>query len=271
MKLRILLIGLTLLFVSLGVAAKDIITTTDGKNIDAKVEEITETVIKYRKASNPNGPLYTIAISSVATIKYENGDIDTFSGSAKTAIPASPSKLNQSQNGTMTDDELLRQAGNQDNSINQNSNQGVSDTDLLKMEAKYSNYVYFNDDMMKDVKKAKSYRIIGWIGSGVLLAAGIGVGLGLYATDYNDYGDYGAEMFGIMVGGLVAGTAWCLGFNLKANSLMKRAKASGYYSATIFESEILRNGDKSLMAGINVLGNRFSNDKCCGISLKFNF
>jgi len=267
MKLRILLIGLTLLFVSLGVAAKDIITTTDGKNIDAKVEEITESVIKYRKASNPTGPLYTIAISSVATIKYENGDMDTFSGSAKTATPASPSKSNQPQNGTMTDDELLRQVGSPDNSINQNNKQGMSDADLLKMDAKLN---YNQTNFEKDIKKAKLYRKIGWIGGGILAAAGMGVGIGLgCAWSWSDC-DIPAVV-GIMSAGLVAGAAWCLGFNLKANSLMKRAKASGYYSATILESEILRCGDKSLMAGINVIGNRISNDKCCGISLKFNF
>lgn len=270
MKLRILLIGLTLLFVSLGVAAKDIITTTDGKNIDAKVEEITETVIKYRKASNPTGPLYAIAISSVATIKYENGDIDTFSTSAKTAAPTSPTKSNQSKDGPITDDELLRQAGNPDNSINQNNKQGMSDADLLKMEAKY-NYNYRNiNDIEKDVKKAKSYRKIGWIGGGVLAAAGIGVGLGLACAWGWDDCDLPAEV-GTMVGGVVAGAAWCIGFNLKANSLMKRERENGYYSATIFESEIMRRGDKSLMAGINIMGNRISNDKCCGISLKFNF
>lgn len=271
MKLRILLIGLTLLFVSLGVAAKDIITTTDGKNIDAKVEEITETVIKYRKASNPNGPLYAIAISSVATIKYENGDIDTFSTSAKTAAPTSPTKSNQSKDGPITDDELLRQAGNMNNSINQNNKQGMSDSDLLRMNAKYMyNYTNFNEDIQKVVKKAKLYKKIGWIGGGVLAAAGIGVGLGLACAWGWDDCDLPAEV-GPMVGGLVAGTAWCLGFNLKANSLMKRARENGYYSATILESEILRNGDKSLMAGINVMGNRITNDKCCGISLKFNF
>lgn len=267
MKLRILLIGLTLLFVSLGVAAKDIITTTDDKNIDAKVEEITETVIKYRKASNPTGPIYTIAISSVATIKYENGDIDTFSTSAKTAAPTSPTKSNQSKDGPITDDELLRQAGNMNNSINQNNKQGMSDSDLLKMDAQY-NYNYKDlNDIQKDVKKAKSYRKIGWIGGGFLAAAGIGVGLW---SNYQCIFEEGEEYF-IMAGGLVAGTAWCLGFNLKANSLMKQAKASGYYSATIFESEIMRSGDKSLMARINIMGNRISNDKCCGISLKFNF
>lgn len=261
MKLRILLIGLTLLFVSLGVAAKDIITTTDGKNIDAKVEEITETVIKYRKASNPTGPLYTIAISSVATIKYENGDTDTFSGSAKTATPASPSKSNQSQNGIMTDEELLRQVGSPDNSINQNNKQGMSDADLLKMDAKLN---YNQTNFEKDIKKAKLYRKIGWIGGGVLVVAGTIVGL-------SNLCELAEEILPPIGIGLVAGTAWCLGFNLKANSLMKRAKASGYYSATILESEILRCGDKSLMAGINVIGNRISNDKCCGISLKFNF
>lgn len=65
--------------------AKDVITKTDGTKLDVKVEEITETVIKYRKASNPTGPVYTIPVSSVSTVQYENGDIDTFNVSESTS------------------------------------------------------------------------------------------------------------------------------------------------------------------------------------------
>ena len=58
MKLRNLF--LSMLFCATAASAQDVITKTDGSKLEAKVEEITESVVRYRKASNPNGPVYTI-------------------------------------------------------------------------------------------------------------------------------------------------------------------------------------------------------------------
>ena len=57
-------------------SAQDIIVKADGTLLKGKVEEITETSIKYRKADNPTGPLYNVNKSEVLTINYENGTID---------------------------------------------------------------------------------------------------------------------------------------------------------------------------------------------------
>lgn len=56
----------------------DIIALRNGGTINAKILEITQTEIKYKKASNPNGPLYSISKNEIESIEYPNGDKDLF-------------------------------------------------------------------------------------------------------------------------------------------------------------------------------------------------
>lgn len=58
--------------------AQDTILKHDTEEIQAKIEEISQTEIKYRKWSNPGGPLYTIKTSEVFRIKFQNGDVEIF-------------------------------------------------------------------------------------------------------------------------------------------------------------------------------------------------
>ena len=139
--------------------AKDVITKTDGTKLDVKVEEISETVIKYRKASNPTGPVYTIPITSVATVLYENGEIDIFNDLTDSTTVCS------NQTVSPSDDELKKLA---DSQICDNQSGSVSDAQLFKMA--YGKTVY---EDLKD--KAKKYRKIGWYGGSTILFLGIGI------------------------------------------------------------------------------------------------
>lgn len=58
--------------------AKDVIVTKDAQQIEAKVTEVSETEVKYKKASNPNGPTFVMSTDKIATVVYENGEIQTF-------------------------------------------------------------------------------------------------------------------------------------------------------------------------------------------------
>ncbi|OFX67638.1 MAG: hypothetical protein A2X12_06870 [Bacteroidetes bacterium GWE2_29_8] len=53
--------------------AQDFISKKNSEEIKAKVLEVTQTEIKYKKFDNINGPIYTINKSDVFSIKYENG------------------------------------------------------------------------------------------------------------------------------------------------------------------------------------------------------
>ncbi len=87
-KSILLLAGCMLLSALLSTAqAQDIIVLKDGTLVHSKVCEVTPTEIKYRKQSNPDGPLYTIDKSSVLAINYRNGEKETY---AETSAPQSP-------------------------------------------------------------------------------------------------------------------------------------------------------------------------------------
>ncbi|MCC8070381.1 MAG: hypothetical protein LIO90_01085 [Bacteroidales bacterium] len=74
---------------SVALFADDIIVMRNGDVINGKVTEITLTEIKYKKASNPDGPTYTAAHADVLAINYENGEKETFEAQANQSVPSS--------------------------------------------------------------------------------------------------------------------------------------------------------------------------------------
>jgi hypothetical protein len=67
---------------------QDIIIKKNAEEIEAKVVEVTDTHVKYRKFSNQSGPIYNVPKNEVLKIKYENGDTDTFVTRANPATSA---------------------------------------------------------------------------------------------------------------------------------------------------------------------------------------
>lgn len=75
---RILFIILTLSLFTSTIFSQDIITKKTGEDISAKVSEVTQTEIKYKKFDNLDGPIFSILKSEVLMIRYENGTKDIF-------------------------------------------------------------------------------------------------------------------------------------------------------------------------------------------------
>lgn len=75
--MKSLLLLITLAFIG-SCFSQDIIILKNGEEIEAKVTEILTNDIKYKRASNPTGPTYTIPVSKVFMIRYESGDKDIF-------------------------------------------------------------------------------------------------------------------------------------------------------------------------------------------------
>lgn len=71
------LLSLFLLSISFA-SAQDVIVKNDGRTIESRVIEVGETVVKYKKYSKPNGPIYTIPISDIRTIYYEDEGKDGY-------------------------------------------------------------------------------------------------------------------------------------------------------------------------------------------------
>jgi len=97
MKKNIFII-LFILFTVTFCYSQDVITKKSGKNIKAKVLEVGQTEIKYKKFDNKNGPTYIISNSDVSMILYENGTKDMFNEEKK---PGDVSFLN------LTEEELF--------------------------------------------------------------------------------------------------------------------------------------------------------------------
>jgi hypothetical protein len=81
------------------VNAQDIIVLRDGNMIEAKVTEISPTEIRYKRFNHLDGPTIVVSISSVLSVRYENGTVEVFN-----AAPASGAsqQAGVSQGGSTT-------------------------------------------------------------------------------------------------------------------------------------------------------------------------
>ena len=67
-----------MLMCGLTAMAQDIIVLKDGDLKQVKVIEVGENDVKYKKWENIDGPTYTISISNILSINYQNGAKDSF-------------------------------------------------------------------------------------------------------------------------------------------------------------------------------------------------
>lgn len=60
------------------IMAQDVIITKDSERIDAKIEEVSNEQIKYRKKDNLSGPLFVMFTSEIQSVLYQNGEVQIF-------------------------------------------------------------------------------------------------------------------------------------------------------------------------------------------------
>ena len=63
--------------------AQDVIITRQSERIDAKILEVSESEIRYKKQNNPDGPTFVLSTTKVASILYANGEVQTFEAQKK--------------------------------------------------------------------------------------------------------------------------------------------------------------------------------------------
>jgi len=73
-----------LVLFALNIFSQDYIILKDGEEIEAKVMEIHDNKIDYKRYSNPTGPTYHLNKSEIFMIKYASGDKDIFNASQST-------------------------------------------------------------------------------------------------------------------------------------------------------------------------------------------
>ena len=84
--------------------SQDVITKKTGEDISAKISEITQTEIKYKKFDNLEGPLFTMLKSDVLIVRYENGTKDIFNDEIQAVVTNQPNVMLDS------DEELISKA-----------------------------------------------------------------------------------------------------------------------------------------------------------------
>lgn len=78
--------------------ADDVIVLRNGDVINGTVTEVQTDQIKYKKSSNPSGPVYSEAKSNVLSIRYENGEVEKFDSAAQ----PTPTPDSNTNTGTST-------------------------------------------------------------------------------------------------------------------------------------------------------------------------
>ncbi|MDR0573250.1 MAG: hypothetical protein LBG96_04335, partial [Tannerella sp.] len=69
---------------------QDIIFLKNGDELQSIIMEVDDTFVKYKKASNENGPIYRLDNSKIFKIKYENGEEDFFGITEDEEITSKP-------------------------------------------------------------------------------------------------------------------------------------------------------------------------------------
>lgn len=172
---KILLIAIfAICYVS--VNAQDIIKTKDNTEVLSRVIEIGETSVKYKKWENLSGPTYTMSISKISSIIYQNGSVESFTNYVveESVVATSIDKAGDKVSSSVI------ASGNKisrgiDNSVN------IQRQELLN--------------------QAHQIKVIGWISGLAIIGVGVGVGIATEA--------YWLCGVGPVVGGLVIGA--CLG------------------------------------------------------------
>jgi len=75
----------------------DLIIKTNSEKIEALIQEVSDTELRYKKANNPNGPMFVIKLEEVASIVYANGEVQAIEH--KAAPQAQPQQAKPQQQG----------------------------------------------------------------------------------------------------------------------------------------------------------------------------
>jgi len=85
---------------SISVYAQDVITLRTGDQIKAKVTEISQTELRYKRFEHLNGPTIVIPLATVFAINYENGTREVINALTQTSTPQPASGTSQPANVT---------------------------------------------------------------------------------------------------------------------------------------------------------------------------
>ena len=128
-----LLLLLTLSAITSIAFSQDNIVLKNGDEINAKISEVGESNIKYRKFNNQDGPIYTKSKDEIFYIKYSNGEKEMFTNNVN----------NKSSNNTV-DKKILISGASIFNYTNTFENDGFYSTSNLNLTASVGGFLTRN-------------------------------------------------------------------------------------------------------------------------------
>jgi hypothetical protein len=73
----------------------DIIILRDESKLEVVIQEVDESNVKYKKLTDQDGPVFSIKKSEIASIRYGNGEVETFEAILEVPNYYSPSQQNK--------------------------------------------------------------------------------------------------------------------------------------------------------------------------------
>jgi hypothetical protein len=136
MKKIIFLIAI--LFATMYSYSQDRIIKKDKSEIKAKVLEVGDVEIKYKKEDNPDGPTYAIKKAEVNVIIYKNGQVESFNDIVNTHAPAQPTNTSPS--------------------LGNNNGSNPNKSGIVRIEKEKANVFTFYDANNKKLNSKQSYK-----------------------------------------------------------------------------------------------------------------
>lgn len=217
------LIALALLLTATITYAQDNIILRNGEELPAKVLEVNQTDLKYRKSTNLDGPVYSAPLRDVLMIKYANGTKDSFGTGRSLLLAKLAAPEASATDAPMTSLEKLRYHRSLFNRYYTGDNGqriGMSEAHSL---------LYSQPDAARAFDQGRSLRtwsLVTAVPAVVLIGAGAGMGLrsligdgnvrgrnGMAVANDNDgpNGRFNRGDHGAMLGVAVAGTGVLFG------------------------------------------------------------
>lgn len=135
------------------VKSNDIIVLQDDTKLEVILVEVADKQVKYRKANNPNGPLFVKEIANISSIIYANGEKDIFNSATIKVAGQSPSQVKTLQQDQQ---QIVQPSQQQDTSTR---NKSVEDFALARVENFSGVYVF------TDCSPIAEYEVLGEVSS----------------------------------------------------------------------------------------------------------
>lgn len=227
------------------VAAQDVIVKRDRSTILAKVLKITQSEVEYKKASNIDGPTYSISKNDVLAINYENGECDTFDDASK------DNAAEKTTTSTVTPTETAP-------TISHNyASQPFSMNGLAAYQEK--------EDLLRSARTNKTWGTVCFV-------VGVGTGLAGLLLSEGIFDVIDPTTSYVMAGGM--GVLFIAGGILHGIAKRQRAQANSIRVASLIEKDIKINDNTSISPSLvlmanshNCLNERFS----IGVGTKITF